>query len=267
MIRGSLAGPRLLIRRLREVMAEPIGAQERLDKIVGLIASNMVAEVCSVYILRADGFLELYATEGLNRSAVHLAGLWLGQGLVGRIAAEARPLNLADAQSHPAFAYLPETGEEIYNAFLGVPILRAGRTLGVLVVQNKAHRSYSDEEVEALQTTAMVIAEMAAAGELEAVARQGPGLDMRRPMQLSATSLAPGIGLGLVVLHEPRVYVTNLLADDADLERARLDAIPSPLACIDCRRAPAATFRGEAPRATRIPNSRLRSAMPQLATV
>jgi len=119
-MRGSLAGPRVLLRRLREIMAEPISAQDRLDKIVAQIASNMVAEVCSVYVLRADDVLELYATEGLKREAVHHAGLRVGQGLVGLIAADARPLNLPNAQSHPAFAYLPETGEEIYNAFLGV---------------------------------------------------------------------------------------------------------------------------------------------------
>ena len=165
-MRGSLAGPRVLLRRLREVMAEPIGAQERLNKIVGLIASNMVAEVCSCYVLRADNVLELYASEGLNQASVHRATLPLGRGLVGLIASEARTLNLPDAQSHPAFAYLPETGEERFHSFLGVPILRAGRTLGVLVVQNQSYRSYLDEEVEALQTTAMVMAEMIAAGEL-----------------------------------------------------------------------------------------------------
>src|SRR6188768_2498118 len=169
-MRGPPAGPRVLLRRLREIMAEPISAQDRLDKIVAQIASNMVAEVCSVYVLRADDVLELYATEGLKREAVHHAGLRVGQGLVGLIAAEARPLNLPNAQSHPSFAYLPETGEEIYNAFLGVPILRAGRTLGVLTVQNRAHRTYFDEEVEALQTTAMVLAEMIAVGELEGLA-------------------------------------------------------------------------------------------------
>src|SRR6185436_10948152 len=123
-MRGPPAGPRLLLRRLREIMAEPISAQERLDKIVTQIAANMVAEVCSTYVLRSDGVLELYATEGLKREAVHSAALRVGQGLVGLIASEARPLNLPNAQTHPAFAYIPETGEEIYNAFLGVPILR-----------------------------------------------------------------------------------------------------------------------------------------------
>ena len=228
-LRGALAGPRVLLRRLREVMAEPIGAQERLDKIVGLIASNMVAEVCSTYVLRADNVLELYATEGLNRDAVHRATLPVGRGLVGLIAAEARTLNLPDAQSHPAFAYLPETGEERFHSFLGVPVLRAGRTLGVLVVQNQSYRSYLDEEVEALQTTAMVLAEMIAAGEMEDLAVPGADLDLNRPMTLAGASFADGIGLGHVVLHEPRVVVTQLIAEDTEHELKRLDAAMASL--------------------------------------
>ena len=223
-MRGPLAGPRLLLRRLREVMAEPISAQERLDKIVVLIAANMVAEVCSVYFLRADSVLELYATEGLNRSAVHHTSLRVGEGLVGLIAAEAKTLSLTEAQTHPAFAYKPETGEEVYHSFLGVPILRAGRTLGVLVVQNRAQRSYADEEVEALQTTAMVIAEMAATGVFAGVTPVGQQLDLRRSMQIDGLSLCDGIGLGHVVLHEPRVVVTNLIAEDVDSELERLQS-------------------------------------------
>jgi len=210
-------------------MAESLGAQERLDKIVRHIAANMVAEVCSVYVLRADNVLELFATEGLNPQAVHEASLRVGQGLVGTIAATARPLNLDDAQSHPAFAYLPETGEEIFHSFLGVPILRAGRALGVLVVQNQASRTYREDEVEALETTAMVIAELIAAGELEGLNRQGTGLDMSRPVRVEGSGLAEGIGLGYVVLHEPRVVVTNLFNEDADREVERLRAAISRL--------------------------------------
>ena len=155
-MRGALGGPRVLLRRLREVMAEPVSAQERLDKIVVLIAANMVAEVCSVYVLRVDGTLELYATEGLKREAVHQTVLRQDEGLVGLVASEANPVNLSEAQDHPAFSYRAETGEEIYHSFLGVPILRAGNTLGVLVVQNRARRTYSDEEEEALETIAVV---------------------------------------------------------------------------------------------------------------
>ncbi|MGH6767828.1 MAG: phosphoenolpyruvate-utilizing N-terminal domain-containing protein, partial [Xanthobacteraceae bacterium] len=224
-MRGALGGPRVLLRRLREVMAEPVSAQERLDKIVVLIAANMVAEVCSVYVLRVDGRLELYATEGLNPQAVHNTVLAADEGLVGLVATEANPVNLSEAQAHPAFSYRPETGEEIYNAFLGVPILRAGNTLGVLVVQNRARRTYSEEEEEALQTTAMVVAEMIASGELSALARPGaPEPAARRPLHLSGVALNDGIALGHVVLHEPRLVITNFIADDVNKELKRLDA-------------------------------------------
>jgi phosphotransferase system, enzyme I, PtsP len=222
-MRGALGGPRVLLRRLREVMAEPVSAQERLDKIVVLIAANMVAEVCSVYVLRVDATLELYATEGLNREAVHQTVMQSDEGLVGLVASEASAVNLSDAQAHPAFSYRPETGEEIYHSFLGVPILRAGNTLGVLVVQNRARRTYSEEEVEALQTTAMVLAEMIASGELSALARPGAEPAVRRSLRLQGSVLNEGIALGHVVLHEPRVIITNFIADDVSKERARLE--------------------------------------------
>ena len=205
-MRGALGGPRVLLRRLREVMAEPVSAQERLDKVVVLIAANMVAEVCSVYVLRVDGTLELYATEGLKREAVHQTVLRTDEGLVGLVASEASAVNLSEAHTHPAFAYRPETGEEIYHSFLGVPVLRAGNTLGVLVVQNRARRTYSEEEVEALQTTAMVLAEMIASGELSALAPPGAEPAARRPLHLKGISL-----------------------DDVPKERTRLDAALSKL--------------------------------------
>lgn len=215
-------GPRTLLKRLREVMAEPLAAQERLDKIVRHIAANMVAEVCSVYVLRSDDILELFATEGLNPGSVHEASLGVGQGLVGTIAATARTLNLDDAQNHPAFRFLPETGEEIYHSFLGVPILRSGRVLGVLVVQNQDKRVYRDDEVEALETTAMVLAELIAAGEMEGLDKQGTGLDSSRALHLVGAALSDGVGLGHVILHEPRVVVTNLFNENAEYETKRL---------------------------------------------
>src|SRR5580700_1760190 len=224
-MRGALGGPRVLLRRLREVMAEPVSAQERLDKIVVLIAANMVAEVCSVYVLRVDSTLELYATEGLKRDAVHQTVLRSDEGLVGLVASQASAINLSNAQAHPAFSFRPETGEEIYHSFLGVPVLRAGNTLGVLVVQNRARRTYSEEEEEALQTTAMVLAEMIASGELSALARPGaPEPAARRPLQLSGAALTEGIALGHAVLHEPRVVITNFIADDLQKELKRLRA-------------------------------------------
>ena len=215
-------GPRLLLRRLREAMAEPVSPQARLDRIVTLIAANVIAEVCSVYVLSNDNILELFATEGLNREAVHLTRMRADEGLVGLIAQTAEPLSLSDAQSHPSFSYRPETGEEAYHAFLGVPLLRAGNTLGVLVVQNKTYRVYSEEEIEALQTTAMVLSEMIASGELQALA-PGTGPAARRPVSQRGVALADGIGLGHVVLHEPRIVVKQLIAENVDREVERLE--------------------------------------------
>ena len=211
-------GPRLLLRRLREIMAEPITAQARLDRIVMLIASNMVAEVCSLYVARADGKLELFANEGFKREAVHVTTMQPGEGLVGLIAATAEPLALADAQGHPSFSYKPETGEEVYHSFLGVPVLRNGQTLGVLVVQNKARRVYTEEEIEGLETTAMLVAEIVASGDLQTLAAQAQPIAVRQPLTLHGVAIAEGLGLGHAVLHLPRVEVTRIVADDVDLE-------------------------------------------------
>jgi phosphotransferase system enzyme I (PtsP) len=233
-MRGALGGPGVLLRRLREVMAASITPQERLDRLVVLIAGNLVAEVCSVYVLREDGSLELYATEGLKREAVHLTTMRAGEGLVGLIASEAEPLALSDAQNHPSFSYRPETGEEIYRSFLGVPILRGGAVMGVLVIQNRATRLYSDDEIETLQTTAMIMAEMIAAGGLKSLAAPGASIGLDRPIHGIGVALADGVGLGHAVLHEPRVAITNLIAENPAGEVQRLeDAIGEMRASID----------------------------------
>jgi phosphotransferase system, enzyme I, PtsP len=210
-----------MLRRLREVMAEHESAQARLDKVVMLIASNIVAEVCSLYLRRRDGSLELVATEGLNPSAVHSTHLKPGEGLVGLVAEQAEPKQFADAQHHPAFSFRPETGEEIYHSFVGVPILRGGHTVGVLTVQNRTMRQYSDEEVEALQTTAMVIAETLASG---GIVSDDVTAETRRDSNARFTGqpISESVALGHVVLHEPRIVVTRLIAEDVDLERRRL---------------------------------------------
>lgn len=220
---APVGGPRILLRRLREVMAEPESAQKRLDKIVVLIASNMVAEVCSAYLVNNVRELELSATEGLKPSAVHATRLKVGEGLVGDIAAHARPLNLADAQSHPGFAYRPETGEEIYKSLMGVPILRSGKVVGVLVVQNRTKRHYTEEEVEALQTVAMVLAEVVAAADFVSPPHDESDRARQVSFHIPATSFSEGIALGHAVLHEPRVRVTKLIAEDSELELKRLE--------------------------------------------
>src|SRR5436190_1639694 len=168
---------RIILRRLREIIAEPSDGQSRLDRIVRQIAGLMVAEVCSIYLKRQDGSLELFATEGLNPGAVHNTFMKRGEGLVGRCAELAVPINEPDAQNHPAFSYRPETGEEIYHSFLAVPILRGGDVLGVLTVQNKTPKEYSDEDVEELKAS---IDEMLEQGELAATGEHRDVLEAYR---------------------------------------------------------------------------------------
>ena len=205
-------------------MAEQTSAQTRLDKLVTVIAANMVAEVCSIYLRRAGKALELFATEGLNPAAVHRTRMKEGEGLVGLVAETAEAVNLSDAPSHPHFSYRPETGEDPYHSFLGVPIVRGGQVFGVLTVQNRAARQYAEEEVEALQTVAMVLAEVVAQGGLFNVAElDEPELRADRPRKFRGEGLSEGVAVGRVVLHEPRVKVERMIADNPQDELVRLE--------------------------------------------
>src|SRR5215470_9467768 len=232
---GGTTGARLLLRRLRALMAEGGTAEERLQKIVRTIAAGMVAEVCSAYVMRPGEVLELFATEGLKPEAVHMTRLRMGEGLVGHIASHARPLALADAQSHPNFAYRPETGEEIFHSLMGVPIPRGGRVLGVLVVQNRSFREYEEEEVETLETIAMVLAELLASAGA-AAAGEAPAAETatQLPMRLSGMRVTGGVAIGRAVLHEPRITIRQMVADNVEAELARLhEAIQSMQSALD----------------------------------
>lgn len=220
----SVVGPRRLLRRIRDVMASEAAAQEKLDQIVRVIAADMVSEVCSVYIQRAGEVLELFATEGLNREAVHRTRLRVGEGLVGEIAAHAQTLALSDAQSHPAFAYRPETGEDPYHSLMGVPILRQGRVIGVLVVQNRTQRNYTEEESEAMQIVAMVLAELVGGGNLVSLDETAPQEgNAVLPVRLDGMQISPGIAMGHAVIHTPDIAIRQLVAEDPDTELKRLD--------------------------------------------
>lgn len=221
---ANWVGPRKLLRRLRDVMAGPGEAQERLDKIAKLIAADLVAEVCSIYVRRAGDVLELFATQGLKPEAVHNTRLRVGEGIVGAIAADSRPMALAEANKHPSFAYRPETGEEIYTSMMGVPILRGGRMLGVLAIQNRTRRHYTDEEVETLETVSMVVAEMVVGGELIGAEEQNPadGIGLK-PLRLEGIRLNGGLALGHAVLHRPEIPVGRTVAEDAEEEKRRLE--------------------------------------------
>jgi phosphotransferase system enzyme I (PtsP) len=219
----AVRGSRSLLRQIREAMAGQEPAQAKLDMVVRIIAASMVAEVCSIYLRRASGDMELFATEGLSAKAVHVTRMKPGEGLVGEIMRLGRPLNLSDAPSHPAFAYRPETGEDPYHAFLGVPLLRGGRAIGVLVVQNRTERAYADEEVEDLQIIAMVLSELVGAGGLIAAGElKDIEIAPYRPERLRGARFAEGLAYGVAVLHEQPVAPDEMFSDDALAEDARL---------------------------------------------
>lgn len=218
--RGILA----LLRRMREVVADAPSAQARLDQLTHLIAAHIVADVCSIYLRRLDDELELFSTEGLKKEAVHQTRLRWGQGLVGVVAATQAPLVTAEAPLHPSFVYKPETGEDPLHSFLGVPLIRSGKVLGVLVLQNKASRRYSDEEIEAAQAVALLLAEIAASGELlgnEDTA--AVDVVLRRPDRIAATGLVPGVALGRACFHEPPLGPHRIFAADKAVEVQRLE--------------------------------------------
>jgi phosphotransferase system enzyme I (PtsP) len=212
---------RKLLGRLRDAMAGDDTGQARLDNITALIASSIGSEVCSIYLFRDEETLELCATEGLNPEAVHQTRMRLGEGLVGRVARRGQVINTPNAPQAKGFRFMPETGEEVYSSFLGVPILRLGETLGVLVVQSKNAREYSADEVYALEVVAMVLAEMA---ELGAFVGEGSAMEARhsQPAMMRGTVGQEGVAEGHVWLHEPRVVVTNPVADDPKRELERL---------------------------------------------
>ena len=214
------------MRTIREAMAGTESVQERLNYFVAAISKAMEVKVASIYLLRAGQDLELSATKGLKKSAVHKTRMKPGEGLVGHVALTARPLNLADAQSHPLFSYRPETGEDRFKSFLGVPILRGGRTLGVLVAQSEKARSFNEEEVEDLLTVAMVLAEIIVDDERvggKKAALKGITLAPVKPETINGKSYADGLVEGHAYLHVPPVAPANLLSDNIAAEVIRLE--------------------------------------------
>ncbi|MDO5529536.1 MAG: phosphoenolpyruvate--protein phosphotransferase [Paracoccus sp. (in: a-proteobacteria)] len=214
---------RKLLRRLRDSLSAPGGGQDRLDAITHEIADSMGTEVCSIYLFRDADTLELCASEGLRPESVHNTRLRLGEGLVGRVARSGRPLNTGNAPAQPGFRYMPETGEEVFSAFLGVPIQRVGEKLGVLVVQSRDSRAFTEDDIYGLEVVAMVVAEMAELGAFQGSQSDRMPLAHRFPAMFRGGTGQEGAAEGRVWLHEPRVIVTNPVGDDPVREKARLN--------------------------------------------
>jgi phosphotransferase system enzyme I (PtsP) len=212
---------REILRRLNGVMAANNAAQSKLNQVAQLIGEALDSEVCSIYLLR-EGVLELFATRGLNQSAVHVTRLALGEGLVGTIAKNIETLNLDEASAHPDYAYRPETGEEQFHSFAGVPIIRHERSVGVLCVQHIASRGYDDIEIEALQTVALVLSELIANANLIDDQHFNESVYGTGPQQRHGLKLVDGMAKGVAVYHQPRILIEQIVADDIEVERARV---------------------------------------------
>ncbi len=211
---------RNILTGLHEVMASGNHAQAKLNQVVNIIGEALSSEVCSIYLLR-DGVLELFATRGLNQDAVHVTRLGFGEGLVGTIAENVETLNLDEAAAHPAFRYMPETGEERFHSFAGVPIVRSERAVGVLAVQHADPRKYAEVEIEALQTTAMVLSELIAyAGLIDEAGTIGSS--QTGTVVLTGLPLVSGVAAGIAIFHQPNVRIEHTVAEDTEAERARV---------------------------------------------
>ncbi|MEM9501623.1 MAG: phosphoenolpyruvate--protein phosphotransferase [Pseudomonadota bacterium] len=218
----AAASARQILTRLHEVMASRLHAQAKLDRVVEIVGKSLTSEVCSIYLLR-DAMLELFATRGLKKTAVHVTRMAIGEGLTGVIADNVETLNLAEAKAHPDFQYRPETGEEKFHSFAGVPIVYRERAVGVLCVQHVEPRRYEEVEIEALQTTAMVLSELIANAELvdEEEARK-LSTGQTGAQTVGGLTLVAGLGAGHAVYHQPRVQITQVVADDTEAERQRV---------------------------------------------
>ncbi|MXO89388.1 phosphoenolpyruvate--protein phosphotransferase [Pontixanthobacter aquaemixtae] len=218
----AAASARQILTELHEIMASRTHAQGKLDRVVDIIARNLDSEVCSIYLLR-DQMLELFATHGLNKSAVHVTRLAMGEGLTGTIADNVETLNLAEAKAHPDFQYRPETGEEKFHSFAGVPIVYRERAVGVLCIQHVDPRRYEDVEIEALQTTAMVLSELISNNDLVDVEEaRGLAPEQTGPATINGLQLVKGLGSGVAVFHQPRVTIDQVMAEDIEVERQRV---------------------------------------------
>ena len=222
---SAAASAREILTRLHDVMASRNPAQSKLNSVVNIIGEALNSEVCSIYLLR-EGLLELFATRGLAQEAVHVTKLALGEGLVGTIAQNVETLNLDEAEMHPAFAYRPETGEEAFHSFAGVPIIRRERAVGVLAVQHAESRRYASEEIEALQTVAMVLSELIANADLIDPASGGGStrLQSTAPELGHGFKLVDGMAAGVAVFHQPRITIEHTVAEDTEVERHRVYA-------------------------------------------
>lgn len=213
-----------ILRLLRQITEGPDAISVKLDKIISMIVEQMQADAGACYLVVDDNYLELFASYGFNQNITHKINLRVGEGLVGDVAANRRPLTVEDAWKHPKFSYKPEMGEEKYKSFVGVPITRFGKVVGVLTLQNKKKYEYSVLEVEILETVSMFLSELVASDEIKTLKNQ---LIRERGQsgkeRYKGISLSKGYGLGNAIVHRRRQIVTKIFAEDKEKELQKLE--------------------------------------------
>ena len=152
--RKRVAPPHLdILEDISTLISHSHDLQETLDRIVATVADRMQTEVCSIYILdRTKNRLTLRATRGLDPESVGKVSMGISEGLTGLVIERMKPVMVADTLAHPRYKYFPETHEEHFHSFLGVPLIEGKLPLGVLVIQTSRRRHFSRDEIRLLTT-------------------------------------------------------------------------------------------------------------------
>ncbi|HDT5246562.1 TPA: phosphoenolpyruvate--protein phosphotransferase [Klebsiella aerogenes] len=212
-----------MLTRLREIVEKVASAprlNEALDILVTDVCKAMETEVCSVYLADNDRrCYYLMATRGLKKPRGRTVALAFDEGLVGLVGRLAEPINLADAQKHPSFKYIPAVKEERFRAFLGVPIIQRRQLLGVLVVQQRELRQFDESEESFLVTLATQMAAILSQSQLNVLFGQYRQTRIRALPASSGVAIAEGWMDASLPLME-QVYEASTL--DTASERERL---------------------------------------------
>lgn len=223
---------------------------ETLHNVVNLVARRTRTDVCSIYLLDPDQeTLRLRASKGLSRRAIGKVTMRIGEGLTGMAARERHAIAIEEPQEHPSYRYFKETGEERYHSFLGVPLFDRSHPLGVIVLQTRAVRQFSKDEVSAMATIAFQISSIVVnarlldsisqkekeafqvAEELAAARRSLADQQETEPVEiqdsLSGAIACPGVACGPAAILEERLGFADILHEedvDIDEELKSLDS-------------------------------------------
>lgn len=212
-----------MLTRLREIV-EKVAAASRLNDALDLLVNEtcqaMDTEVCSLYLADHDRqCYYLMATRGLKKPRGRLVTLAFGQGIVGLVGQRAEPINLADAQAHPSFKFIPSVKEQHFRSFLGVPIIHRRQLLGVLVVQQREHRQFDKNEESFMVTLAAQMAAILSLTQIKALFGQYRQTRLKALVASSGVAIAPGWMDGSQPSLELVFPASSL---DSERERSRL---------------------------------------------